>query len=283
VPQDFDTIVGYSEAVTVANLTIDDLPPTRAVPFAHLPDLTLADLEKQAVTVHRIDDPEMGPIRVAALEAPQLGTTAMFERYELDTRPGFTLSFFEPPAPNRASVRRWLRELLGQDFSGISWLHTRQTDDVERVEAAVAATHSAGFSGRELVEAVVMKTGLEQRQAEAAVLAFIDSVVGEVEAGNTVTIFGFGTFRSTLRTTRTARNPQTGARQPVAASRGVRFSPASAFRSALNTAGRAKRTTATKATGAAPAKRRPVTAAAASKARPASKGGRTVRTPDSVV
>ncbi len=103
----------------------------------------------------------------------------------------------------------------------------------------------------ELVEAVAGAAGLEKRQAEAAVGAFVDSVVAKTKAGEQVSIFGFGTFKPTARAARKGRNPQTGAAVKIAASKGVKFQPATAFKGVLNTRGAAKKTvTAKKATPA---------------------------------
>src|SRR3954467_8126028 len=93
----------------------------------------------------------------------------------------------------------------------------------------------------ELVDAVADAAGIEKRQAEAAVSSFVDAVVAETKAGNRVSIFGFGTFNPTSRAARTGRNPQTGEPVKIAASKGVRFAPAAAFKSALNTKGAAKK------------------------------------------
>jgi DNA-binding protein HU-beta len=122
----------------------------------------------------------------------------------------------------------------------------------------------------ELVEAVVTKTGLDKKQAEAAVAAVTESVMGETKAGNKVTIFGFGTFSPSARAARMGRNPQTGAPVRIAASRGVRFAPASAFKESLNS-----RSKAAAGKKAAPAKKAaakktgPAKKAAAKKASPA--------------
>ena len=112
----------------------------------------------------------------------------------------------------------------------------------------------------ELVEAVVVKTGLDKKHAEAAVAAVTESVVAETKAGNKVAIFGFGTFSPSARAARMGRNPQTGAPVRIAASRGVRFAPASAYKEALNPRGKAasaKKAATKKAAGkkAAPAKK----------------------------
>jgi DNA-binding protein HU-beta len=117
----------------------------------------------------------------------------------------------------------------------------------------------------ELVDKVATETGLDKRQAEAAVVAVADAVMSETKAGNKVSIFGFGTFTPTSRAARTGRNPQTGAPVKIAASKSVRFAPASAYKSSLNTKKAAAKKTAAakKSSKAAPAKK---TAKKASKA-----------------
>ena len=91
----------------------------------------------------------------------------------------------------------------------------------------------------ELVESVAGMASLDRRQSEAAVNAVADAVIAEIRAGNKVSIFGFGTFSPTARAARMGRNPQTGAPVRIAASKGVRFAPASAFKDVLNKGGKA--------------------------------------------
>ena len=120
----------------------------------------------------------------------------------------------------------------------------------------------------ELVEKVAAVIGLEKRIAENAVKAIIDTVVDETKVGSKVSIFGFGTFTPTSRAARIGRNPQTGAPVKIAASKSVRFAPASAYKSSLNTKA-VKKTAAKKA---APAKKAAATKSApAAKAAPAKK------------
>jgi DNA-binding protein HU-beta len=109
----------------------------------------------------------------------------------------------------------------------------------------------------ELVERVAETTGLDKRNAEAAVVAVADAVMSETKAGNKVSIFGFGTFTPTSRAARTGRNPQTGAPVKIAASKSVRFAPASAYKSSLNAkkAAAKKAAAAKKSSKAAPAKK----------------------------
>ena len=108
----------------------------------------------------------------------------------------------------------------------------------------------------ELVDHVRDAAGLDRRAAESAVNALLDAVMADVRAGNKVSISGFGIFNPTSRAARTGRNPQTGAPVKIAASKGVRFAPAQAFKNELN-AGGGKKAAAKKAAAkkAAPAKK----------------------------
>ncbi|MGI8491260.1 MAG: HU family DNA-binding protein, partial [Acidimicrobiales bacterium] len=120
----------------------------------------------------------------------------------------------------------------------------------------------------ELVNAVAAKTGLDKRHAEAAAGAFIDSVISEVRAGNRVSVFGFGTFTPKSRPARMGRNPQTNTPMKIAASKGVGFTPASSFKTALNSKGPVKKAAAAKKASPkkAPAKKAPAKKAPAKKA-----------------
>jgi DNA-binding protein HU-beta len=115
----------------------------------------------------------------------------------------------------------------------------------------------------ELVQAVSSSSGLAKRQAESAVEAFIDTVMKAVKSGNKVSLTGFGAFNPTLRAAREGRNPQTGAKVRIAASKSVRFSPGSAFKYALNSRGGAKKAAPAKKSGPA---RKSTTAKKAAKA-----------------
>lgn len=119
-------------------------------------------------------------------------------------------------------------------------------------------TQEVAVNRTELVDNVAKTTGLDKKQAEAAVSAFVDSVITETKAGNKVSIFGFGIFTPKSRAARTGRNPQTGAPVKIAASKSVGFTPAAAYKTTLNTRGGAKKAAAKKvapAAKAAPAKK----------------------------
>ena len=103
------------------------------------------------------------------------------------------------------------------------------------------ARQEVAVNRRELVESVAGATGLDKHRAEGAVLAFINAVKSETSGGSRVSIFGFGTFTPTSRAARTGRNPRTGDPVKIAPSKGVKFTPASAFKTALNSRAGAKR------------------------------------------
>jgi DNA-binding protein HU-beta len=128
----------------------------------------------------------------------------------------------------------------------------------------------------ELIETVADTAGLDKKQAEAAVGAFVDSIVARTKSGEQVSIFGFGIFKPTARAARTGRNPQTGAAVKIAASKSVKFQPATAFKASLNTKATKKAAVAAKKTTAksAPAKKAAAPAkkvAAAAKKAPVAK------------
>ena len=61
----------------------------------------------------------------------------------------------------------------------------------------------------ELVAAIAEKSGLSKKDAEKALAATLDSIVGAVKKGDKVALVGFGTFEARKRGARVGRNPQT--------------------------------------------------------------------------
>ena len=85
----------------------------------------------------------------------------------------------------------------------------------------------------ELIEAVAAKAGLTKKDAEKAVNAVLDSVVGAVAAGDKVTLVGFGTFESRKREGRVGQNPRTGEKIEIAATTVPAFKAGQAFNNAV--------------------------------------------------
>ena len=85
----------------------------------------------------------------------------------------------------------------------------------------------------ELIEAIAKEADLSKAAAERALSAAIDTVVKAVSKGDSVTLVGFGTFKSSKRAARTGRNPQTGKELKIAATTVPRFTAGATFKSAV--------------------------------------------------
>lgn len=84
----------------------------------------------------------------------------------------------------------------------------------------------------EMAQKLARKTGLTQAAAMEAVDAIFATEPGEgiiaveLDAGNKVTISGFGTFATKSRSARKGRNPATGAEITIPARKYAHFAPA---------------------------------------------------------
>ncbi len=86
----------------------------------------------------------------------------------------------------------------------------------------------------ELVQKIHAKSGLSTKaQAEAALDALIDTLTTAMEAGDTVTFTGFGSFKVTERAARKGRNPRTGKEINIPAGKAVKFTPGKALKEAV--------------------------------------------------
>ncbi|KAB2314093.1 HU family DNA-binding protein [Betaproteobacteria bacterium SCN2] len=85
----------------------------------------------------------------------------------------------------------------------------------------------------ELIDAVAQGADISKAAAGKALDAAIEAVVKAVSKGDTVTLVGFGTFKSSKRAARTGRNPQTGKEIKIAATTVPRFTPGAGFKAAV--------------------------------------------------
>ena len=86
----------------------------------------------------------------------------------------------------------------------------------------------------ELVAAIAEETGLSKKDSEAAVKSFINVVSAEMQKKEKVQLIGFGTFETTERKARTARNPQTGEAIKIKAAAVPKFKPGKALKELVN-------------------------------------------------
>ena len=69
----------------------------------------------------------------------------------------------------------------------------------------------------ELIEITAKEADISKAAAEKALSAVMAAIVKAVSKGDTVTLVGFGSFKSSKRAARIGRNPQTGKELKIAA------------------------------------------------------------------
>jgi DNA-binding protein HU-beta len=86
---------------------------------------------------------------------------------------------------------------------------------------------------QDLVAKIAKDVELSKTTAAAALDSVIDGVTKALKKGDAITFVGFGTFKTSVRKARTARNPQTGAPIKIPKRRVVRFSAGKALKTAV--------------------------------------------------
>jgi len=86
---------------------------------------------------------------------------------------------------------------------------------------------------QELIAKVAKDTGSSKAGAAVAVESMIEGITKSLKKGDSITFVGFGTFKTSERKARTARNPQTGAAIKIPKRRVVRFSAGKALKAAV--------------------------------------------------
>ena len=86
----------------------------------------------------------------------------------------------------------------------------------------------------ELVAAIAEKAELSKKDSEKALKAFIDVVTDELKKGEKIQLVGFGTFEVIERAPREGRNPLTGEKMQIKASKAPKFKAGKALKDAVN-------------------------------------------------
>ncbi len=87
---------------------------------------------------------------------------------------------------------------------------------------------------QELIAKIAKDTGATKTMAAQALDSLIEGITKALKKGDTVTFVGFGTFKTSQRKARTARNPQTGATIKIPKRKAVRFVAGKALKGAVN-------------------------------------------------
>lgn len=86
---------------------------------------------------------------------------------------------------------------------------------------------------QDIVSKIAKDTGITKGHAAAALNSLIDGITRSLKKGDSVSFVGFGTFKTSNRKARKARNPQTGAPITIPKRRVARFSPGKALKQAV--------------------------------------------------
>ncbi|PSO49162.1 MAG: DNA-binding protein HU [Actinobacteria bacterium QS_5_72_10] len=87
---------------------------------------------------------------------------------------------------------------------------------------------------QQLIDAAADSAAMSKTDMATALECVLDTITESLKAGEKVTITGFGSFEARDRSSRTARNPQTGESVRVPASKAPAFRPGKALKDALN-------------------------------------------------
>lgn len=82
----------------------------------------------------------------------------------------------------------------------------------------------------ELIDVIASTTNVTKKEADAILTALVDTIVSEVSGGNKVSLVGFGSFERRERKAREGRNPKTGEKMLIPATRVPAFSPGKLFK-----------------------------------------------------
>jgi len=85
----------------------------------------------------------------------------------------------------------------------------------------------------ELIEIVAKEADISKAAAEKVLAATIGAITKAVSKGDSVTLVGFGTFKSSKRAARIGRNPQTGKELKIAATTVPRFTAGAGFKASV--------------------------------------------------
>lgn len=86
---------------------------------------------------------------------------------------------------------------------------------------------------QDLVSKIAEDVGVTKNNAQGMVESFLSNVTRALKKGDAITFVGFGTFKTSLRKARLARNPQTGAEIRVPKRRVARFVAGKALKNAV--------------------------------------------------
>jgi DNA-binding protein HU-beta len=86
----------------------------------------------------------------------------------------------------------------------------------------------------DLIAQVAEQTSLTKKDSAAAIDAVFASITAALAQGDGLSLTGFGSFAVSDRAAKEGRNPKTGEKMAIAASKAVKFKPGKALKDSVN-------------------------------------------------
>jgi len=86
----------------------------------------------------------------------------------------------------------------------------------------------------QLIDAVAEKASVTKKQADAVLSAGFEAIMEAVSGGDKVTLVGFGSWEARERKEREGRNPKTGDKMSIPATKVPAFSAGKQFKDAVS-------------------------------------------------
>ncbi len=86
----------------------------------------------------------------------------------------------------------------------------------------------------ELVAFVSENADITKKSAGEAINAVLEGITSALEKGDSISLIGFGSFKVVKRSAREGRNPSTGEKMQIPASKGIKFTPAAGLKERIN-------------------------------------------------
>ena len=86
----------------------------------------------------------------------------------------------------------------------------------------------------ELITFVSESADITKKSAGDAINAAIEGITSALEKGDSISLIGFGSFKVVKRAAREGRNPSTGEKMQIPASKGVKFTPGALLKERVN-------------------------------------------------
>ena len=86
----------------------------------------------------------------------------------------------------------------------------------------------------ELVAFVSANADITKKSAGEAVNAVLEGITSALDKGDSISLIGFGSFKVVKRAAREGRNPSTGEKMQIPASKAIKFTPAAGLKERVN-------------------------------------------------